>query len=63
MKINVNIMDDIEASDYILIGRALSYLRVNRPEGLGGLTYKFSTISISYKKNKSSYSIWVYNEG
>lgn len=63
MKIHVYIMNDIEASDFILIGRAMAYLRVNQPEGLGGLRYKPSTISISYKKNKSSYSMWVYNEG
>ena len=62
MKINVYIEDDVEASDFILIGRAMRYLRSNQPEGLGGLTYYPSTISISYKKNKSSYSMWVYNE-
>jgi hypothetical protein len=58
MKFICHVDDDIEESDMILLGRAISSLRKNKPEGLGAIGFEGSKFEASWIKNKSSYSLY-----
>lgn len=62
MKVICHIEDDLHDADMILVGRAISHLRRNKPEGIGALRYEGSGVIVSYIKNKNSYSIWTRRE-
>lgn len=57
MKVICHIDDNLDNSDMILVGRAISYIRREAPEW-ASLSYEGSPVTIGIHKNKSSYSLW-----
>lgn len=61
MKVICHIDDDLENSDMILVGRAISYIRREAPDR-ASLVYEGSPVAVHIIKNKSSYSLWARKE-
>lgn len=61
MKVICHIDDDLDNSDMILVGRAISHIREKAPEW-ASIGYEGLPVTIDIIKNKSSYSLWARKE-